>query len=73
MIKLAQGFRENKFHLPTDKVKPKREIATVSYRLPADIRLLFNHSMRDSGLTGQELIDHMVRHCLADVSESIGA
>jgi len=56
------------FKVPPKKIKRKFEgMRSVNFRIPPDLLTQFNEAVRVHKLTGQDLVDQMVRHCLKDM------
>jgi AAA+ superfamily predicted ATPase len=56
-----------KFKLPNKKDKKKPTgMRSVNFRIPLDMLTAFNAAVVASKLSGQDVVESMVRHCLKD-------
>ena len=54
----------NNFKLDISKAKKDNDKTTIMYRIPIRQIKALNHQIKNSGLSGQQLIEQMVDHCL---------
>lgn len=62
-----KNLKAGRYKLPPSPKPAPEKVTSIMYRIPEEIVRPFNEALDRSGLSGQALVDSMVRHCLSDL------